>query len=114
MKAYNNNNFSGSYNFGPDNDAVLTVRDVVSQMSKRLNVKKENVLFNNKKSKFKEANLLKLNCDKAKDRIRWYPKISSKMSIDLACDWYKSYFEKKNMTKVTELQIQKFLKKYEK
>ena len=36
------------------------------------------------------------------------------MSIDLACDWYKSYFEKKNMTKVTELQIQKFLKKYEK
>ena len=114
MKAYNNNNFSGSYNFGPNNDAVLTVRDVVNQMSKRLNIKKKNILFNNKKSKFKEANLLKLNCDKAKDRIRWYPKISSKMSIDLACDWYKSYFEKKNMTKVTELQIQKFLKKYEK
>ena len=114
MKAYSNNEFSGSWNFGPDNDTVLTVKDVVNQICKKLSINKKNLTLNNKKSKFKEAKLLKLNCDKAKDRISWHPILSSKKSIDLACDWYKSYFKKNNMFKVTEKQIQNFLKNYEK
>lgn len=114
MKIYKNNNYSGAWNFGPSNTAVYTVKDVVSQISLNLGIKKNKFIIKNKNNnEFKEAKLLKLNCDKASEYINWKPKLSSKESIELTCDWYKSYLNKKNMFTETQNQINTFLSKYE-
>ena len=114
MKIYNNNSFSGAWNFGPNSTNVFTVKDVVNQISSNLKINKNNFVFNKKnKRQFREAKLLKLNCDKASEYLKWKPKLSAKQSIDLTCVWYKSYFEKKDMANITFKQIENYLKNYE-
>lgn len=114
MKIYKNQSYSGSWNFGPINDKVFTVKNVVNQISKNLGISKNNFLFKSKKNKgFKEAKLLKLNCDKSNEYLNWKPKLTSIESINLTSEWYKSYFKKKNMFLETQNQINKFLTRYE-
>ena len=114
MKIYKNQSYSGSWNFGPSNDKVFTVKNVVNQISKNLGISKNNFLFKSKKNKgFKEAKLLKLNCDKSNEYLNWKPKLTSIESINLTSEWYKSYFKKKNMFLETQNQINKFLTRYE-
>ena len=114
MKTFRNNDYSGAWNFGPSNDKVFTVKDVVNQISKNLKINKNKFLLkNNKTANFKEARLLKLNCDKANEYLNWKPKLTSTESINLTSDWYKSYFYKKDMFTETQNQIKKYLKKYE-
>lgn len=114
MKTFRNNDYSGAWNFGPSNDKVFTVKDVVNQISKNLKINKNKFLLkNNKTANFKEARLLKLNCDKANEYHNWKPKLTSTESINLTSDWYKSYFYKKDMFTETQNQIKSYLKKYE-
>lgn len=114
MKTFRNNDYSGAWNFGPSNDKVFTVKDVVNQISKNLKINKNKFLLkNNKTANFKEARLLKLNCDKANEYLNWKPKLTSTESINLTSDWYKSYFYKKDMFTETQNQIKSYLKKYE-
>ena len=99
MKIYKNNNYSGAWNFGPNNNNVFTVKDVVRQISKNLKINKNKFIFKkNNNSLFKEAKLLKLNCDKAHEYIKWKPVLNSLESIELTSDWYKSFIEKKICT----------------
>ena len=114
MKTFRNNSYSGAWNFGPRNDIVFTVKDVVNQISKNLKINKNQFLLkNNKNTNFKEARLLKLNCDKANEYLNWKPKLTATESINLTSDWYKSYLNKNNMFIETQNQIKNYLKKYE-
>ena len=48
-------------------------------------------LDNNKE--FKEANLLKLNCDKSLEVFNWKPILSFEETVKLTAEWYKTYYE---------------------
>ena len=71
----------------------------------------------NRNKRFKESNLLKLNCNKAKKIIKWNSILSFKENIKMTIDWYRSFYTYKNlkiMKKFSENQIIEFTKLIEK
>ena len=56
-------------------------------------------------SKFYEAGLLNLNSRKAFKVLNWKNNLNFKESVKLTADWYRSYFKKSDMKKITLEQI---------
>lgn len=77
------------WNFGPEQESVLTVWEVANLIVENFgygelkDVSNPDVLH--------EANLLMLNINKAKTRLGWKPKQNVKKCIALTLDWYKRY-----------------------
>lgn len=42
---------------------------------------------------FHEANLLKLNCDKAQFHLKWAPTLDYAETIRLVGDWYSAFYQ---------------------
>ncbi len=92
-----------SFNFGPHLDRNYSVIDVVHQFSKIWDVAKYEIENSLAKEKY-EANLLKLNCDKALYYLDWKSSLNFEDTISLTAEWYRNFYEK------TELPIE-FTKK---
>lgn len=77
------------WNFGPEQESVLTVWEVASAMIENFgygelkDVSDPNALH--------EANLLMLDITKAKMRLGWKPRLDAKNCAILTSDWYKKY-----------------------
>ena len=57
----------------------------------------------NDRKKFKESNLLKLNCNKAKKKLmNWKSILSFDENIKMTIDWYKAYYTYKKIQKKNE------------
>ena len=86
---YKRQEYCEGWNFGPEQESVLTVWDVASAII-------ENFGFGELKDvsdpdELHEANLLMLNINKAKTRLGWYPRLNAKQTAVLTSDWYKRY-----------------------
>tara|TARA_B100000886_G_C20396678_1_gene480680 strand:- start:446 stop:1537 length:1092 start_codon:yes stop_codon:yes gene_type:complete len=97
-----------AFNFGPSN-YDKTVKELIEEISKKLSNLKFELMMNNK-TKFKESNLLKLNCKKAKSLINWKSSLNFHQTVDLTSSWYDDYY--KHRDNVEELSIN-IIKKYE-
>ena len=75
-------------------------------MTKMLKKTLENILT--KKGNFKEANLLKLNSNKAILFLRWKNRWNMKKSIQETAKWYKDYLTNKDVKKTSITQIKKY------
>ena len=105
----NNKNLCGeSFNFGPIQQKNYTVLDVVKEISKRWN----NVNYkieSDKNQLFHESNLLKLNCDKALEKLNWKPILDFEETIEFTSEWYKQYYIDHNkISNLTENQIKTY------
>lgn len=56
---------------------------------------------------FKEASLLKLNCDKALSYLNWHSTFHYDQCVSMIADWYKAYYldHEVDMFGLTERQI---------
>lgn len=96
------------WNFGPEADSVLTVREIASLMIENFgygelrDISSLNALH--------EANLLMLNINKAKSRLGWNPRLDARECAILTSDWYKRY-KTENVYDLCIEEIHKFLKK---
>ena len=108
---YKNNKFNGSpFNFGPSSNKNYKTKDVVSNLSKKLEKK---IKMKVSKKKFKESALLKLNCQKAKKKLGWSSILNFQESMLLTAQWYKEYyFKRKNIVSFTKKQILNYSKKF--
>lgn len=94
------------WNFGPEQDSVLTVWEVANAIINNFgygelkDVSDSNALH--------EANLLMLNIDKAKTRLGWKPRLNAKKTAILTSDWYKRY-KTENVYNLCLEEIIKFL-----
>ena len=104
------NKFSSAWNFGPQNNQTLTVQKVVNIFFNELNIKK---YINNKKGFFKESKLLKLNSNKSKNILKWKNTWSMKKSIEETAFWYNNFLKKKDLKKITSIQVNKYFNKYD-
>ena len=77
------------WNFGPEQDSVLTVWDVANLIIHNYGYGKLNDVSNS--NSLHEASLLMLNIDKVKTYLKWNPCLSVRQSIELTTDWYKRY-----------------------
>ena len=102
-------NIQPNWNFGPDVKNIKSVKEIVLKSLKYWNIKKKFIFKKNKK--FREVNFLMLNSKKAYKEIKWKPKLNFDDTIRLTVEWYKSYYNKKNLEKITKKQIEFFLKK---
>jgi CDP-glucose 4,6-dehydratase len=82
-----------AFNFGPNDEADHSVKDLISAMS----VFWKNSMWKehkNPKFNFKEARLLKLNCDKSRAILGWSPVLNFNETAMLTTNWYKSFYSK--------------------
>ena len=105
-----NNKILPSWNFGPEIYNCKNVEFITKLFLKKLETKKTKIKIEIKnKKKFYESKFLSLNINKAKKELHWKPRLNLNHTIDFTADWYKNYFEKKNMEYYTENQINTFL-----
>ena len=99
--------FSGAWNFGPHNKNYLTVEELIKRALKIL----KRGSYGIKKDYGKhEAQLLKLDSNKAKKLLGWQSQLDIETILEFTFNWYKAFYEKKNIIDLTNQQINSFLK----
>jgi len=101
--------FSGSWNFGPNEDDAKEVRWIVDTICRKMNHKPG--YETNSETQPHEANFLKLDCSKSKSLLKWKPKMRLAESINEIIFWTKAYMEGKDMKQISIDQVNSFLSK---
>ncbi len=97
-----------SFNFGPNSSHNLPVKNIVSKMKKdwefnKLTIRQDRTDI--------EAGLLKINCSKAKQALKWKPVWNIDDTLKYTNEWYLKYYKKTDdINKITENQIKNYLK----
>ncbi len=111
MKLLNNDKFDGeAFNFGPRAEQNRSVADLISSMSVYWKLPRQNSAYViTDELPFKEAGLLKLNCDKALFHLKWDATLDYEETIKFTGEWYSSYFASDiDMLEVTRQQILRY------
>jgi CDP-glucose 4,6-dehydratase len=99
--------YKGSYNFGPDNGEMHTVKELTEELIAYWGT--GNIKITNPEINLPEAKILHLNCDKAKIILHWYPKWNFKKSIEQTAVWYKRIQAGENAREITKEQIIEYM-----
>ena len=98
--------YAQGFNFGPDESSFSTVSDVVEKICKYYGKGNYTV---NKTDDLHEANLLRLNIEKAKEILGWKPHYDMETTIEKTVEWYKNFYERKeNMADYSIEQIREY------
>jgi len=81
--------YAEGFNFGPNEDSVLTVAQVAQKVCDAYG---KGTVVVGEKSPLHEAGLLMLNADKAKTILNWNPKYSPDIAISKTVEWYKHFY----------------------
>ena len=100
--------YSGAWNFGPSTSEVRTVNQVANDIVEFIG--KGSVEIEKNHGQQHEANLLQLNCDKAKQILGWSPRWGSKKTISSTAKWYKVFLDGGDIESITKEQIYDFYK----
>lgn len=99
--------FGEPWNFGPSDGGDAPVADLVDRLVARWGGGAAWEHIGGKH--LHEAALLKLNIEKAAERLNWRPRIDFHQAIDLTVEWYLSYSRQEDLEDLTRRQIQDFL-----
>ena len=97
--------FSEAWNFGPDHESIKPVSWIIDQISEYWG---NPINWEKSKQNFHETHVLSLNCSKAKSELNWNPKLNLIDSIKWTVDWFREFYNKSDMKKVSEKQIADF------
>lgn len=95
------------YNFGPLAEQAKTVFELTQDLAEKWGLDKNKVIQVTGNIPFKEASLLKLNCDKALTYLNWHSTLHYDQCVNMIADWYKAYYleHEVEMFELTERQI---------
>ena len=93
-------------NFGPDADSCCTVREIVESLSARFAGRPGWVADGAEHPK--EASLLMLDSQLARDSIGWRPRLEPATMLAWTADWYRAHFDSSNMLAYTLDQIARY------
>lgn len=82
--------YAEGFNFGPDEESVLTVSEVAQKVCKCYG---SGEVVVRKKDDLHEANLLMLNIEKAKNILGWIPTYNADEAIQKTVEWYKHFYK---------------------
>ena len=98
------------FNFGPSNKNDYNVIFLVKLMKKYWKNVSWNI-SNKSNKKFYESNLLKLNSNKANDKLKWKSILNINETVSMIAEWYKAYYLKsKRAYEVSYNQIKQYEK----
>lgn len=82
--------YAEGFNFGPDEESVLTVSEVAQKVCECYG---SGEVVVRKKDDLHEANLLMLNIEKAKNILGWIPTYNADEAIQKTVEWYKHFYK---------------------
>ena len=99
----NGTKYSEGWNFGPNETDAQSVQWIVEQLGQ----------FWGKKTDWKElpqpypheANYLKLDCTKARQRLKWTPRLDLATTLEWVVEWYRGWDNGENVAALTKSQI---------
>ena len=98
--------YSGAWNFGPDPDSIITVKEVVEKVIKYYGKGTWKDVSN--PNQVHEAKLLNLDTSKARFLLGWKPKLNVDEAIKMTAEWYKKC-RSEDMLNFSIKQIENFL-----
>ena len=100
--------FEGSYNFGPDRDDMVTTGELVDDFC---NAWGEGQSWENRSDNGPhEANLLFLDCGKAKSILQWNPGWNINTAVEKTIEWSKEHLGGGDVSQIMDKQIKEFFK----
>ena len=81
--------YADGFNFGPNEESVLTVAEVSKMVTEFYGKGK---VFIGEPSPLHEAGLLMLNIEKAKEVLSWSPTLTANEAIRNTVEWYKHFY----------------------
>ncbi|AFM01822.1 CDP-glucose 4,6-dehydratase [Desulfitobacterium dehalogenans ATCC 51507] len=107
QKQYENPQYSGYYNVGPNEEDCITTGELVELFCRTWGVGASWKVQNDRGPH--EANLLKLDCTKLKKTFRWEPRWNIKQALEKTIEWTKTYFVEEDVTAIMDKQIREYL-----
>ncbi|KAA0257627.1 CDP-glucose 4,6-dehydratase [Deferribacter autotrophicus] len=99
--------YSEGWNFGPNDEDILTVEAIVKSVIKIWGEGNYEVNLDNR---YHEAKLLKLDISKAHFFLKWKPVYNANIALKETIEWYKNYFSNpENIYDFTLKQIVKYV-----
>ncbi len=100
------------FNFGPRAEQTKTVYELVQDLAELWGLDRNNAAKLTGNIPFKEATLLKLNCDKALAYLDWHSTLHYDECVKFIADWYKAYYVDKcdDLYSLTVKQIEAYVK----
>ncbi len=95
---------SDGWNFGPAERDARPVQWIVERMATRWGGADWRV----ERDGPHEANMLKLDCSKARNRLGWRPRLDLETTIDWVIDWYRGHLDGADMRELTLKQIEAY------
>ncbi len=103
--------YGQAYNFGPNFNDALSVREMLMLAIDSWGV--GDFLIDQAEGQPHEAGLLKLDINKAQSELGWTPKLNASEAVKYTIDWYKVFYnERENIDIYTKQQILDFFKRY--
>ncbi len=103
QKMWNNVKYSGEWNFGPNNQRAITVKELVDKFIEYWGTGSYSITKSNDK---RESNYLELDISRAKNELNWFPRYGFEESVEKTVEWYREYYrDRSSINKITENQI---------
>lgn len=93
--------FATGWNFGPDETSDLSVREVVENVQRYWDRIDYRLALDAQAPH--EAHLLKLDCTKAREQLRWQPVWDSRATFEKTVTWYREFYENGSVKTASDL-----------
>ena len=112
---YENKEYAGNYNVGPDETDCWTTGELVDLFCKKWNETAECgeqhiEWIDRYDGGPHEANFLKLDCSKLKKTLNWKPVWKVEQAVEKVVEWTRVYLNRGNISECMTYQIEEFLK----
>ena len=101
------NDFASSWNFGPFEHELKTVKEITKYLIEKWNHVQSYIIDNNNDQLY-EAQSLKLNISKARNKLNWTPNWDLFKALDSTIEWHKAFNNNENIRAFTLKQINEF------
>jgi len=98
--------FAEAWNFGPDESSAQTVEYLVSAMVSHWGSDASWTVDDGPHPH--EAQYLKLDCSKARNELRWYPKWDIAATLEAVVDWHRAFLAGDDMREYTRAEIKRY------
>lgn len=110
-RQYENREFEGNYNVGPDETDCYTTGELVTLFCEKWNqATGQKISWKNEYDGGPhEANFLKLDCSKLKKTFGWKPVWNVEKAMEMIVEWSVAYRDDKDIAEIMEKQLREFL-----
>jgi len=106
-RLYDDNSYAEAWNFGPDDEDAKPVEWLADRVC-RLWGPPASWSNSAEEDQPHEAGFLRLNCDKAKSRLGWLPRMNLDQALGWTVNWYQCFQRGDNVRALTEEQISNY------